>query len=110
MANQKLVSLWYNTSVSVTRNDPCPCGSGLKYKRCCLGKTPPLRGKRLLLSGLVAVLAVGGAVVISVFHGPKTGLGTGVVLLLVAGILYIVRSPPPSGHGRGGSSDINFGR
>ena len=21
------------------RNDPCPCGSGLKYKRCCLGKS-----------------------------------------------------------------------
>ena len=20
------------------RNDPCPCGSGQKYKRCCLGK------------------------------------------------------------------------
>jgi hypothetical protein len=20
------------------RNEPCPCGSGLKYKRCCLGK------------------------------------------------------------------------
>ncbi|MEE9278933.1 MAG: SPASM domain-containing protein, partial [Myxococcota bacterium] len=20
------------------RNDPCPCGSGKKYKRCCLGK------------------------------------------------------------------------
>ncbi|MFP4284609.1 MAG: SEC-C metal-binding domain-containing protein, partial [Desulfovermiculus sp.] len=24
------------------RNDPCPCGSGLKYKKCCLGK----EGKR----------------------------------------------------------------
>ena len=23
------------------RNDPCPCGSGLKYKKCCLGKEPP---------------------------------------------------------------------
>lgn len=23
------------------RNDPCPCGSGKKYKRCCLGKEPP---------------------------------------------------------------------
>lgn len=23
---------------SVGRNDPCPCGSGLKYKKCCLGK------------------------------------------------------------------------
>ena len=22
------------------RNDPCPCGSGEKYKKCCLGKTP----------------------------------------------------------------------
>lgn len=23
------------------RNDPCPCGSGRKYKRCCYGKTEP---------------------------------------------------------------------
>lgn len=22
----------------LVRNDPCPCGSGQKYKRCCLGK------------------------------------------------------------------------
>ena len=22
----------------VGRNDPCPCGSGKKYKRCCLAK------------------------------------------------------------------------
>jgi uncharacterized protein YecA (UPF0149 family) len=22
----------------VGRNDPCPCGSGKKFKRCCLGK------------------------------------------------------------------------
>ena len=24
----------------VGRNDPCPCGSGKKFKKCCLGKTP----------------------------------------------------------------------
>ncbi len=24
---------------AVGRNDPCPCGSGRKYKKCCLGKT-----------------------------------------------------------------------
>ena len=24
--------------MKVGRNDPCPCGSGIKYKRCCLGK------------------------------------------------------------------------
>ena len=22
----------------VGRNDPCPCGSGKKFKRCCMGK------------------------------------------------------------------------
>nr|WP_225218356.1 SEC-C metal-binding domain-containing protein [Planococcus wigleyi] len=22
-------------SVKVGRNDPCPCGSGKKYKKCC---------------------------------------------------------------------------
>ena len=25
-------------TVKVGRNDPCPCGSGLKYKKCCMGK------------------------------------------------------------------------
>ncbi|MDI6803671.1 MAG: SEC-C metal-binding domain-containing protein [Bacteroidota bacterium] len=23
---------------TVARNDPCPCGSGLKFKKCCLKK------------------------------------------------------------------------
>ncbi len=22
----------------ISRNDPCPCGSGKKFKHCCLGK------------------------------------------------------------------------
>ena len=28
-------------SVKVGRNDPCPCGSGKKYKRCCLNAKNP---------------------------------------------------------------------
>jgi preprotein translocase subunit SecA len=27
-----------NTGVKVGRNDPCPCGSGKKYKQCCMRK------------------------------------------------------------------------
>jgi uncharacterized protein YecA (UPF0149 family) len=27
-----------NRFKDVGRNDPCPCGSGKKYKKCCLGK------------------------------------------------------------------------
>ena len=25
-----------NSESKVGRNDPCPCGSGLKYKKCCM--------------------------------------------------------------------------
>jgi hypothetical protein len=28
----------YVASKTTSRNDPCPCGSGKKYKKCCLGK------------------------------------------------------------------------
>ena len=42
--------------MKVGRNDPCPCGSGKKYKQCCEGK--PSGGKALFSKGLVALLGV----------------------------------------------------
>ena len=30
-------------SKKIARNEPCPCGSGKKYKQCC-GKSGPKRG------------------------------------------------------------------
>ena len=33
--------LFKNNGMKVGRNDPCPCGSGRKYKKCCLGKDRP---------------------------------------------------------------------
>ena len=34
----------HNAFRNVGRNDPCPCGSGKKFKKCCLGKVelPPI--------------------------------------------------------------------
>lgn len=32
------------SEVKIGRNDPCPCGSGLKYKKCCLTKESPAPG------------------------------------------------------------------
>lgn len=26
-----------NVATKLSRNDPCPCGSGKKYKKCCMG-------------------------------------------------------------------------
>ena len=34
-----------NRWLKVGRNDPCPCGSGLKYKKCCYGKARPEAGE-----------------------------------------------------------------
>ena len=31
------------TGPKVGRNDPCPCGSGKKFKKCCLDKPQPAR-------------------------------------------------------------------
>ncbi|MDR1688891.1 MAG: SEC-C domain-containing protein [Clostridiales bacterium] len=33
--------------MKVGRNDPCPCGSGKKYKRCCLGKDENLKYEQM---------------------------------------------------------------
>lgn len=56
----------------VSRNDPCPCGSGLKYKKCHEGEDAekPARSGILTLV-LLGVLVVGGAtaVVISFARG-----------------------------------------
>jgi uncharacterized protein YecA (UPF0149 family) len=32
------------SKVKINRNDPCPCGSGLKYKKCGLINAPQHRG------------------------------------------------------------------
>jgi uncharacterized protein YchJ len=47
---------------AIGRNAACPCGSGLKYKRCCAVKsTKTSLASRIALS-LVAVMLIGGAV------------------------------------------------
>lgn len=33
--------------IQINRNDPCPCGSGLKYKKCCMNKMTSYAEKQL---------------------------------------------------------------
>ncbi len=37
--NKDVTSVKSDRRVKIGRNDPCPCGSGKKYKRCCMNKT-----------------------------------------------------------------------
>ena len=36
--NDKVIDFAERKKKKIGRNDPCPCGSGKKYKKCCLGK------------------------------------------------------------------------
>lgn len=48
----------------IGRNEPCPCGSGLKYKQCCEGhEGQPGWGMRLMGWLVIAVLAAGALLV-----------------------------------------------
>ena len=39
LENKGKVVPYKRDAPKVGRNDPCPCGSGKKYKKCCLNKT-----------------------------------------------------------------------
>ncbi len=44
--------------MKIGRNDPCPCGSGKKFKRCCLGKeTSPLTAPPSVAEQRLSLLA-----------------------------------------------------
>lgn len=53
------------TAARVSRNDPCPCGSGKKYKRCCEEKdvAKPQKSGAFTFA-LLALLIAGGAVAV----------------------------------------------
>lgn len=46
--------------MSISRNDPCLCGSGLKYKKCCLGgeSTQVLRSRKVTRVSAVTLALV----------------------------------------------------
>lgn len=46
------------------RNDPCPCGSGRKYKQCCAGKAEQ-RSRTASFAAIAVAIAIVGAIVYS---------------------------------------------
>jgi len=95
--------------MDVARNDPCPCGSGKKYKKCCLGKedgaTRRLQARALLIGGSLLVLAV----VLWVTVGPALGKVMAGLAVVSAGA-YLLFADPPSSKGGGSPGAIRFGR
>jgi hypothetical protein len=51
--------------MSTARNASCPCGSGLKYKHCCVGKTT-LHKQPKLTGAVLAILFLGGLLLVGI--------------------------------------------
>ena len=94
-------------TAKVSRNDPCPCGSGKKHKNCCLGKTVVTPKKRW---GIVLAVAMGiaGGLAAGLYSDWATGISVGVGTLLIAGLVLMFSNPPPPSSG-GDPGAINFG-
>ena len=65
------------------RNAPCPCGSGKKYKHCCLHKAAAAgaRREKLIATLVVLVMLAGLVAVVVAFrsHDGAAGPGPGLV-------------------------------
>lgn len=92
------------------RNEPCPCGSGKKYKRCCLGTggVEEIKRKSLVTTLLTVVVIV--ATALGFLMSKEVGVIALVIGLAATGIwLWLTAAPPKSGTGTDPGA-INFGR
>ena len=66
---------WWDVMASskVRRNDPCPCGSGRKYKHCCARKQDAM--SRVTQVAIVGVVVAMAAVLVYTFTTERTSSG-----------------------------------
>ncbi len=96
---------------AISRNDPCPCGSGKKYKVCCLGKAPPeAKRKKFFLPAILSVVGIAAGIALGLKHGLGAGVAAAGVAFVVAALLLILRDPPPPNSGGGHPASIDFGK
>ena len=108
---------------NVGRNDPCPCGSGKKYKRCHWTEDQDKKVKRdsdgvvtggeprssnVVLWAASGIVVVGG-VVLTVMGHFNLGVGLSVGGLILIAAYAVIRDPPPPNKDSGDPSGINFG-
>jgi len=94
--------------MAVSRNDLCPCGSGKKYKKCCLGAPDPGAARHSkTLKILFVVLTL---VTVAAFFLAGNGVGSAVGMASFGLLIgYLLIGPSPSrdtGTGSGGGPPI----
>ena len=94
--------------MAINRNEACPCGSGLKYKKCCLKTGGPKTRSAAVTGAVLAVIA--GLIAFALGYWVDRSVG---VLTAIAGLsgvgAYVMFSDPPNARDGGDPSSINFG-
>ena len=96
--------------MSIPRNDPCPCGSGKKYKHCCLKGGGVFKTRRTKVNRILAAILVAVTVTVAFVYGRDPALLTGAAGALAIGAYNFIFSDPPPPTGGGNPGAINFGR
>ena len=96
---------------AAARNEPCPCGSGKKYKQCCIHK----EAHRVNFDKNVAIIVAGAAVLVGIAvvfirDSTQDGVLAGLTAALCLGVYFTVFKPPPGRGGKGDAAGISFGR
>ena len=94
----------------ISRNAPCPCGSGKKHKHCCEGVPPPqVRRKKAIIPIVFVAAGLLAAVLVGIRHDVTTGLAVGIAGGIFAILASVFQDPPPPSD-RSSPGAINFGK
>ena len=110
----------WRMNMKIGRNDPCPCGSGKKYKHCHWGKAlpgeegPSGTSEEMAASNkrsAIMILAFGVLVSIGVgfWKGTYTALIVAAAWALGSAAYLSFRNPPPINENAGDPAALNFG-
>ncbi len=87
----------------VSRNDLCPCGSGKKYKKCCLGAPDPreVRHAKTLKIGTIVLVLVTALAFWLAGRGVGSAVGMASFALVIGYMMMAPHAPagsqPPKG-------------
>lgn len=96
--------------MSVGRNEPCPCGSGKKYKQCCLLVESSNQVRWRMGPLLLAVLGIVSGAVLFFTHDATVG-GPVIAAGIIIPIAWTVfTDPPPVKANTDDAAAMKFGK
>jgi hypothetical protein len=96
------------SQTNINRNDACPCGSGKKYKQCCLGSSRSGLDRKTTIALTVGGVALVVAAILRFTVGKDPAIVVAGIGVIAAGAWWLFTDPPqPRGPGDPGA--ISFG-